>query len=96
MRPITTAPAARSLATSGWSSPCGASGSAALPIRIGSPATGTASLTATGTPASGSSARSARLPTASASLAASAALTRMKAPSSPFSFAIRSRWQAIT
>lgn len=50
----------------------------------------------TGTPASGSSARSARMPTASASLAASAALTLMKAPSSPFSFAILSRWQATT
>jgi hypothetical protein len=36
------------------------------------------------------------MPTASASLAASAALTLMKAPSSPFSFAILSRWQATT
>ena len=52
--PTTTAPAARSRRTTSWSDVCGVGSVAAEPMRIGSPATGTLSLTAMGTPASGS------------------------------------------
>src|SRR5580658_5406518 len=94
--PTTTAPAARSRATTGWSWPRAPPDVAALPSRIGSPATGTQSLIATGTPPSGRSARSARASTSAASLAASAALTRTNAPSSGLSRAIRSRCPVTT
>ena len=52
--PTTIAPAARNLATTGWSFAAGLAEVAVEPLRSGSPATATLSLIATGTPASGS------------------------------------------
>jgi hypothetical protein len=60
VRPTTTAPARRSLRTISASNSRGFGSLPALPIRIGSPLTGTLSLMAIGTPASGSENLSAR------------------------------------
>jgi hypothetical protein len=60
VRPTTTAPAPRSRRTISWSDSCAVGSLPALPIRIGSPVTGTLSLIAIGTPASGNVARSER------------------------------------
>ncbi len=69
VRPTTTAPAARSRATTGWSAAAGGPPTTA-PSVVTSPATATLSLTATGTPASGSRARSGRASTSAASASA--------------------------
>jgi hypothetical protein len=87
--PTTTAPAARSRATTGWSAGCGPSGVSGEPLRMGSPATATLSLAATGTPASGSRPRSVRSATSAASAAAFSLRTSWKAPSRSSRSAIR-------
>jgi hypothetical protein len=85
--PTTTAPAARSLSTSGWSASAGEEGSR----QAATPATGTVSFTATGTPASGSRPRSSRPARSAASISASERRTVANAPRSPSSAAMRSR-----
>ncbi len=78
--PTTTAPAARSRATTGWSAVAVRSGHAGDPSVQASPATSTLSLIATGTPASGSEARSGAASTAAASANAASARTTRNAP----------------
>ena len=94
--PTTTAPAARSRATTGWSASWGWAEVAVDPLRIGSPSTGTLSLTAMGTPASGSSPRSERRATASASASARSARTTSKAPMALSCLAIRCSAASVT
>lgn len=89
--PTTMAPAARSLATTGWSAAHGADDVAADPLRSGSPATAMLSFTATGTPARGSTGRSGRASTAAASASAAAARTTTNARSAESRAAMRSR-----
>src|SRR5438309_1965701 len=78
--PTTTAPAARSRATTGWSAGEGPGECAREPTVITSPATATLSFTATGTPASGRVARSGAASTAAASVSAASSRTTRKAP----------------
>ena len=80
--PTTTAPARRSRLTSSSSRRAGAVEAAADPCRVGCPATGTLSFTATGTPASGRANRSGRASTPAASASTRSASTASKAPSS--------------
>ena len=96
VRPMTTAPAARSLRTTVWSLSAGARLVAADPTVIGSPATDTLSLMATGTPARGSFARSGWAVSSSASATALPARTLTNAPMEPSRSAIRDSASRVT
>ena len=92
VKPTTTAPAARSLRTTSWSTGCGVGSLAVDPQRIGSPSTGTLSLTAIGNPARGRPALSGRASTSCASRIAATARTSWKAPIEGSTCSIR--WSA--
>ena len=94
--PTTTAPARRSRLTSSSSRRAGVVEAASDPYRVGCPATGTLSFTATGTPASGRANRSGRASTPAASASTRSASTASKAPSSPSRVATRARCARAT
>src|SRR4051795_3461480 len=94
--PTTTAPAARSRATTGWSARAGTSGAASEPSVQTSPATSTLSLIATGTPARGKEPRRAEPSTAAASASAACLRTTRKAPMRASTAAMWSRWARTT